>query len=499
MTPLVRVTLGLIFTIGLSACSQTRPSDGAEDGPPRLLIVSSLIGYVEPCGCTVDLHLGGIDRIATAVRRERTLGPTAVVVLGPTLFEKKAAQHRVAQEHAKARLLARSLKKIGIDAVALSANELFYGRSLFKDILGDAASLDVTANAPGGSPRIIRIGRLKVGLVGASIGRTDVPTGMTTPPHEPVQTAAQKLREAGAHVVVGLGSLPRAELRQLSKKVPEVDIWVLGDHPQEETAAAAFSDSYLVEAGDRGRNLGRIVFFDAEQPGPLKDPAGDSLRKKKRIEGQLRIAQIMRSAGGEIVKARIAKLEGELKSLERPQKEGKRFEYTLIPIRQTLVRTAPINGWVDEYNASLKALNLAQAGDVPPVPEGQSGYVGRTECEDCHPEAVTFWRATRHANAWKTLENDNKTFDAECVGCHVTGWQSPGGTVLGKVNGLSDVQCEVCHGPGSRHVESGGDTEFIELKVTEATCTRCHNEHHSPKFDFSKYVRKIVGKGHEMR
>ena len=499
MAQLTKLLVVMSSLLTLSACTQTTRGTPAVEGPPRLLVVSSLIGYVEPCGCTVDLHLGGIARIATAVRRERTLGPTAVVVVGPTLFEKKVDAHRVAQEQAKARLLARSLDKIGIDATVLSPNELLYGRSFFDEVMGEKSNLDVTANTNGGDPRIIKIGKLKVGLIGAVEAGQDLPSGRSTTPVEPVIKAARELKSLGAHVIIGLGAMPRAQLRSVSKSVSDVDIWVLGDHPKEETTAAQFTDGYLVEAGDRGRNIGRLVFFNADQSGPLTDPVGDTARKRRRLEGQLRIARIMRSAGGAVVTAKIAKLEADLKRLDTPPTDGKRFEYTLVPIRQALVRTAPINDWVDQYNDSLKALNLAQAGEVKPVPKGTSGYVGREACQDCHDDAVTFWRTTRHANAWKTLENDQKTFDAECVSCHVTGWQAPGGTVLGKVKGLTDVQCEVCHGPGSRHVESGGDTDLIQLKVTESTCTRCHNEHHSPKFNFDKYVRKIVGKGHQMR
>ena len=102
--------------------------------PPRILVISSLIGYIEPCGCTIDLLLGGIARIATLVERERALGPTSVVLVGPHLFEKKVEPHRVAQEKAKAKLIARSLKHIGIHTVTLTPNELIHGPKFYEQI-----------------------------------------------------------------------------------------------------------------------------------------------------------------------------------------------------------------------------------------------------------------------------------------------------------------------------------------------------------------------------
>ncbi len=128
-------------------------------------------------------------------------------------------------------------------------------------------------------------------------------------------------------------------------------------------------------------------------------------------------------------------------------------------------------------------MNLASAGEIEAPPPGTSRYLGILECSDCHPDAEEVWLKTRHGKAWATLEKGQKTFDSECVGCHVTGWQRPGGSVLGQVSGLENVQCEVCHGPGEMHAEEG-DPALIVRSAPEALCQTCHNKHHSPKFDY---------------
>ena len=61
-----------------------------------------------------------------------------------------------------------------------------------------------------------------------------------------------------------------------------------------------------------------------------------------------------------------------------------------------------------------------------------------------------------HAQAWQTLVDRSQQYDLSCIGCHVTGWDKPGGTNLAHTDGLRDVQCEVCHGAGSLHVAKLG-------------------------------------------
>jgi hypothetical protein len=116
----------------------------------------------------------------------------------------------------------------------------------------------------------------------------------------------------------------------------------------------------------------------------------------------------------------------------------------------------------------------------------------------CHSEAVDFWKRTRHANAWKTLEDANKEFNLECISCHVTGWGEAGGATLGHNEPLRNVQCETCHGPGSIHIDKDGadDPRTITLSPAETLCKNCHNEKHSDTFEFRAYLRDITGPGH---
>jgi hypothetical protein len=131
--------------------------------------------------------------------------------------------------------------------------------------------------------------------------------------------------------------------------------------------------------------------------------------------------------------------------------------------------------------------------------EGASGFSGGEACAACHEEAVAVWRATPHARAWETLVKVDKTFDAECVSCHVTGWLAPGGVNLANLKGMTDVQCEACHGPSALHVDSGGEESLTRRTSPAEVCTTCHNKFHSPKFDYATYLPKVLGPGHQAR
>ena len=498
-SPKARERVGLAYLLCVATslgCSGTSTVGDGASGPPRVLILSSTIGYIEPCGCTIDLLSGGIDRIAATVAAERAKGPTAVVVVGPHLFERAVSDHRAAQEEAKAELIARSLHRMGVDAVVPTATELVRGAAFYADLATRYPPPDVTANLPQGRGKVIQLGALRLGVLGVVAEGAVVPGGAATDPMVAAAAEAKRLRAAGAHVVLGLGALDRRAVRKMAKRIPEIDLWALGDHPREGTQVSPVRGRYVVEAGDRGRNIGRIVLHEATKPGPLADPIGDAGRAKKRLELQLEMRREMyaRTKVASLTKD-VSRLEAELAAHSSPEAEGKHLVYTLLPMTTRVGQDPTVAGWVATYNGSLQALNLAAASAAPPVPVGGSGYAGGEVCADCHPEALAVWRRTLHALAWETLEADEKTFDVECVECHVTGWQAPGGAVLGQLDTLKDVQCEVCHGPGAVHAELGDGSRIVR-DPPEAVCVECHNEHHSPTFDFVRYRPKILGPGH---
>ena len=155
------------------------------------------------------------------------------------------------------------------------------------------------------------------------------------------------------------------------------------------------------------------------------------------------------------------------------------------------------------YNEALRAINLRTVETIAAVPEGHASYVGGAVCATCHPGAHAFWEQTAHATAIQTLIDRTKEFDRNCIGCHVTGYRETGGSVLGDLRGLENVQCEQCHGQGSLHATN--PTQYVNVPhgvrtdVPEGVCVACHNEEHSVHFDYGTYLSRIVGEGHGAR
>lgn len=137
-----------------------------------------------------------------------------------------------------------------------------------------------------------------------------------------------------------------------------------------------------------------------------------------------------------------------------------------------------------------------------PTPNG-AAYVGNAQCRVCHETAFASWQKSKHAIAWQTLveaEKDPKRYGwpvthyPDCVGCHTVGYRQQTGFVSPEVTPeLLDVGCENCHGPGSVHVDLGGESKLglIGGVSPSMLCVQCHDFEQSPTFLYSDFWPKI--------
>ena len=125
-----------------------------------------------------------------------------------------------------------------------------------------------------------------------------------------------------------------------------------------------------------------------------------------------------------------------------------------------------------------------------PASSAASSYVGSKTCGDCHPnEYKSFTQNAKKAKSFHSIliMAPGLTQDElkGCYACHTTGYGSPGGFVSQeKTPELANAGCEVCHGPGSAHAESGGDKALIKAKLAVSDCTGCHNQERVKSFNF---------------
>jgi hypothetical protein len=125
--------------------------------------------------------------------------------------------------------------------------------------------------------------------------------------------------------------------------------------------------------------------------------------------------------------------------------------------------------------------NLGVPADdtVPEEQEGQAVYVGCEKCKDCHASLVEAYSGFKRSRNFRVLEMRGRQDDQQCLPCHTTGYGEPGGFVsVEKTPHLTNVQCEVCHGPASLHVKATTRAQKKEtLQIPRNLCTQCHIQH----------------------
>jgi Cytochrome c554 and c-prime len=106
-------------------------------------------------------------------------------------------------------------------------------------------------------------------------------------------------------------------------------------------------------------------------------------------------------------------------------------------------------------------------------------YVGSHVCEECHTDqSDAFLKHASKADSYESVTVMRKGLTdseyRECLKCHSTGYGQPGGFVSEtETPHLKNAGCEVCHGPGSVHAETG-DPEDIIADITIDICATCH-------------------------
>lgn len=120
-------------------------------------------------------------------------------------------------------------------------------------------------------------------------------------------------------------------------------------------------------------------------------------------------------------------------------------------------------------------------------------YTGSQSCKPCHEEQFdSFMAHTEKADSYQSVAIMRKGLTdseyRECLECHTTGYGKPGGFVSVEATPhLKNAGCEVCHGPGSVHVETE-DPEDIQGELTISDCKSCHAPDRVAAFNFKPLI-----------
>ena len=505
------------------ACSDVpNPKHPQKDGGQstfRLFFMTELRGTIEPCGCTSD-PLGDIARTTALIEKQRNGGKPAIVIDGgSTLFsETKPPPHLVGQETRKATLILDTLSDLGTHAFGLGPYDLAQGVNGVKPAR-QAANLvgHPTLVAP---PKLVSIGDTTLGIFGVVAPEAVEPFGLrATDPIRAADQSVQLLRAKGAQRIVAIAHMTRSQATTLAKTVNGIDFLLIGQDAPEPTDVSAtlqqVKNTWLIRPANRGQVVTQID-VTLRGPGPLADAIGEfqAGERQKHIAQQVKqleskLGEWEKDPNGDAAfiatkRKELTQLRAESMSFRttplRIPTSGSWFVASQIRIRKGLPCAPKVVAAKKAFDKAAGAANVAAAKTESSKPLGpnQAGFAGIEECSYCHAKAVKFWQTTRHAGAFTTLEKLGKQFNYDCISCHVTGWQRPGGATLGNHDALKAIQCEVCHGPGSLHVDAEGTEK--PKKVTRASpkriCLPCHNKEHSDTFDYEAYLRDVTGPGH---
>ncbi|HEX6764922.1 MAG TPA: multiheme c-type cytochrome, partial [Polyangiaceae bacterium] len=435
----------------------------------RLYLVSTGAGAIEPCGCVKDM-LGGIDHFAALVTSEAGSSPRRLVLgAGPMLFTDPTLDpKKKTQDEWKAGAFYDVLHASGLAAWTPGTNDFALGKDWLENLSGSADVL-VAANLEGirAKPaRIVDVGGERVGIAGVSLPRFasgDAPALTIGDAKEGLERASKWLTEQGARIRVALLAMPRGDALRLAEKVPGFHVVLVGkaiehgDTNDPPTPPVLVGETLVVEAPNHLQAVASVDLYVKDGSYSFADGSGlaDEERRQSLL---LRIADLKsridsgKGTGSDLAARRrdLERSQTELAELskERPAPQGSFFRYRYLEIREKLGSEPRAAARLADYYRRVNEHNREAFKDVlpPPVPPGASGYVGVETCTSCHQEERTFWDRTAHAKAYPTLSRQNKQFNLECVGCHVTGYDAPGGSTVAHVEKLENVQCEVCRG-----------------------------------------------------
>jgi hypothetical protein len=268
-------------------------------------------------------------------------------------------------------------------------------------------------------------------------------------PLEAVRTLLPEVR-AKSDVVVVLSHITQRKTRQLVDEVKGIDIAISGgdgflNQRVTEVGNDSLGRTYILEAGERGKYAGVFTMVVSEH-------------------------------------GKILRYTNEAHQLDKNIKDDSLMALQVENLKTRLKEVRKREAVEQAVGAANPGKRTAGAHDK---------FLGAQICARCHQTAYDSWKTSPHANSMASLEAKAMENAAECLKCHVTGYNMPSGFPTSQGE-LGAVSCEQCHGQGTLH----GDTKFV-LHPGVQSCTTCHDrssacQKERPEFDYKTAWAKIA-------
>lgn len=482
-----------LVAVGLGACK----GKGRDAGPGRVTVVytGGVHGALEPCGCSPG-QLGGVAREATLVKEIRRENPAAILVdAGDLLIQDPEAPESIRpQLTLKAKFMQKAYGAMRASVLNLGGKDVAAGTDVAVSGAKAIGAAPISANLldAGGKPlapgsAVIEAGGVRVAFVGAADPAL-LPAGLQSAiradaPLDRVRAAVEEVKPR-ADIVVLLSTLGLDAAHDLAMKIPGIDFVIdtgEGKDPRNIVIPLKAGDARLVSVKPLGEFVGRIdVALNVGKAGLLRDATTSDRIEGMPVEG----AASGTLFGGGLDLRGVSRKRAKNSAKLPPLAPGT-FRHRVYALGDTFTKDAAMQQLLVDYKRQVAALGSRLPVTRSRIPTKGARYLGQETCKSCHRAIYEFVQKTPHAEAYATLERAKSEYDLECVGCHVTGWQKPGGFDQPRaVGNLKDVQCEDCHGPGSEHVVRGGGRGVggLAADVPVSVCLTCHTPTHSTRF-----------------
>jgi len=407
-------------------------------------------GYLEPCGCS-ELQLGGFQKRHTLIKHLRGKDENWILLSLGDLPGKVGRQDEIKMETAL-----EALGRMGYVAHNIGEKDLNMGTDLL-GYLSQISNIDfISSNIVDLTTQVLKIKpyiikeiktketTLRVGILGIVSPELIENISQDIEVTDPVLSLKPLLSDLHdkTDILILLSHAEMEESIKIAEVYPELDLIISGhltDRP--DLYIKKVNNSYVIPVGEKGKYVGKITLSPPQKQTGANEhvnsfsPAIETISLDGRFEDSPEIAMLLRI-----------------------------------------------------YQQRLKDEELLEQVFKSDLPSNLT-FIGNDDCALCHNRIFKHWEGTDHASAYETLVTAEHEYDPECVECHVIGLNYfTGFETIESTPELMGVGCESCHGPGSDHKETQSN-DYGRVSVED--CEVCHNDEHSPNFEFKDYWQKI--------
>ena len=423
-------------------------------------------GYLEPCGCSKG-ELGGLPRRHTLINQLRANSENCVLLSLGDISKEVGRQDEIKME-----ITLKALDQMGYFAHNIGEKDINMGIELLSYLsqtsdVNFISSNIVFLNSPGLNVRPYVIKEMEIdettvkigilGILSPELVDGDYPNVEVMDPIVSLKNLISDLN-GKTDILVLLSHANMDDSIKLAEIFSELDLIISG-HGVDEPALylKRVNNTSVVPVGEKGKYLGVITF-------PLEHDQGGKAKHNKTYVPNSRLEYY--GLGTQMESA-----------------------VEIILVDERFENSTEIERLLKIYQQRLEDEELLKSV-LKVDPPSNFAFVGNDDCAICHNKIFRHWAETRHASAYETLVRVEHEYDPECVSCHTIGLHYfTGFETIESTPKLKGVGCESCHGPGSNHKETQSKDYG---SVNADSCIICHEEGHSPNFQFEEYWQKIV-------